>query len=253
VRVAQEMRRKEPAALWVIRHAQSTGNVAREVAEAGGAELIEIAERDADVPLSDLGRRQAAAVGKWMGSLPPEQRPNVALSSPYRRALDTAREALAVLGPEFPLFVDERLRDRELGVLDLHTAAGVLARHPEEAARRRRLGKFYYRPFGGESWADVALRLRSALGDATLDLAGERVVWFTHEAPILLIRYIVERLSENELMDIARSTVLANGSVTRYELDPGGALQLVAFNVTEHLTEHGAQPTAEPDVRSEPT
>ena len=62
--------------------------------------------------------------------------------------------------------VDERLRDRELGILDALTAHGVDVRLPAEAARRRWLGKFYYRPPGGEAWTDVALRLRSFLRDA---------------------------------------------------------------------------------------
>ncbi|MHA6793504.1 histidine phosphatase family protein [Pseudonocardia bannensis] len=234
-----------------MRHAESTGNVAREVAESGGAELLDLAERDADVPLSDLGRRQASALAKWLAGLPADQRATAAMSSPYRRALDTAREATAALGA-VPLYVDERLRDRELGVLDLHTKAGIEARHPDESARRRRLGKFYYRPPGGESWADVALRLRSVLGDASLDLTGDRVVWFTHEAPILLTRYIVEGLSEAELMTIARSTTLANCSVTIFERDAADGLRLVVFNATEMLDEHGASPTTEPDVHSDP-
>jgi len=38
-------------------------------------------------------------------------------------------------------------------------------RERQEAARRARLGKLYYRPPGGESWADVALRLRSFLSE----------------------------------------------------------------------------------------
>ncbi|WP_214370394.1 histidine phosphatase family protein [Pseudonocardia sp. H11422] len=245
------MRRYGPAALWLVRHAESTGNLAREVAESGGAELLDLAERDADVPLSALGRQQASALGKWLAGLPAQQRPTVVMSSPYRRALDTAREATAALGA-VPLDVDERLRDRELGILDLHTKAGIEARHPDESARRRRLGKFYYRPPGGESWADVALRLRSVLGDASLDLTGERVVWFTHEAPILLTRYILEELVEDELMTITRSTSLANCSVTIFEREPGDGLRLLTFNATEMLDEHGASPTAEPDAGSEP-
>jgi probable phosphoglycerate mutase len=245
------MRQNLPAALWLIRHGESTGNVASAVAEHGGAELISLAERDADVPLSELGQRQAAAVGSWLAGLPEQQRPTVALASPYRRAHDTARAALSRLDGVL-LQVDERLRDRELGALDLHTVTGVMARYPDEAARRKRLGKLYHRPPGGESWADVALRLRSLLGDVRFDFSDERVVLFTHEAPVLLVRYIIERLSEEELMRIARSTTLANCSVTRYERGTDAQLHLVAFNATDVLHREGAQPTAEPDVRAEP-
>ena len=90
------------------------------------------------------------------------ERPEVAVVSPYLRTRQTAELALAGMG--IPAVVDERLRDRELGVMDLLTARGVEARLPRRP-RRRRLGKFYYRPPGGESWADVLLRLRALLGD----------------------------------------------------------------------------------------
>jgi len=237
--------------VWLVRHGESTGNVAREVAESGGAELIDLAERDADVPLSDHGRRQAAALGRWFAELPAAERPTQALSSPYRRAHDTAVEALAGL-PSVPLRVDERVRDRELGILDLLTTAGVMARYPDEAARRRRLGKLYHRPPGGESWADVALRLRAVLAELNVDCPGGRVVLFTHEAPIFLARYVIEGLSEVELLDIARATTLANCSLTRYERAADGALHLEEFNATSMLERDGAQPTKEPGVRAEP-
>ena len=72
--------------------------------------------------------------------------------------------------------LDERLRDRELGILDRLTSAGVEARFLEEGERRRWLGKFYYRPPGGESWADVVLRLRSLLADLDREHPGQEVL-----------------------------------------------------------------------------
>ncbi|GGK33401.1 hypothetical protein GCM10010124_27690 [Pilimelia terevasa] len=140
--------------LGVVRHGQSAGNVAAAAAEEAGHEAIDLAERDADVPLSTLGREQAAAVARWLGDLPPERTPQLAVVSPYLRTRQTADLALA--DADLPVAYDERLRDRELGVLDLLTATGVRARLPGEEERRRRLGKFYYRPPGGESWADAA-------------------------------------------------------------------------------------------------
>ena len=58
---------------------------------------------------------------------------------------------------------DERLRERDFGAFDGMTGAGIREQYPDEAKRRDLLGKFYYRPPGGESWADVALRIRSLL------------------------------------------------------------------------------------------
>src|SRR4051812_18548318 len=145
--------------LGVVRHGESSGNVIAADAERDGLELIDIPQRDADVPLSDTGREQAGAVGRWLADLPADRQPDAVVVSPYLRARQTAE--LAVEGIRARPVVDERLRDRELGIIDLHTGHGVRARLPEEADRRARLGKFYYRPPGGESWTDVLLRLRS--------------------------------------------------------------------------------------------
>ncbi|MEU8812961.1 histidine phosphatase family protein [Actinoplanes sp. NPDC048796] len=229
--------------LAVVRHGQSTGNVTAQAAEEGGAEVIEIPERDADVPLSDLGREQAEAVGEHLG----RQAPDVAVVSPYLRTRQTARLALGDRG--VPLIVDERLRDRELGVLDLLTGRGVQARLPDEARRRSRLGKFYYRPPGGESWADVLLRLRALLREVREDYPEGRVVLFAHEATVLLVRYLAERLDEAELMAIAHRTTIANCSISSWRRE-GDLLVPEAFNAVDHLHREGTQPTRQEDVNA---
>lgn len=81
---------KWPEQIWIVRHGQSAGNVARDLAEAGGHHLIDIATRDVDVPLSSLGEQQAHALGVWFGEMPLAQRPNAILCSPYERARETA-------------------------------------------------------------------------------------------------------------------------------------------------------------------
>ena len=235
--------------LALVRHGESTGNVAALKAETDGLEVIDIPERDADVPLSETGFEQAGAVGRWLRGLP--RPPDLAVVSPYLRAWQTAATALDGSGIE--LVVDERLRDRELGILDLLTRRGVNARLPEEAVRRDRLGKFYYRPPGGESWADVVLRLRSLLTDLRQHHAGHRLVLFTHEAPVLLIRYLVEGLSEEQLLRVARANAMANCSISSWQRDADGLLCAAGFNQTDHLHAHGVEPTAQEEVRAEPT
>jgi broad specificity phosphatase PhoE len=227
---------------WIglIRHGESTGNVAREVAESAGHEVIDITERDADVPLSDQGERQGRALGRWFAALPREQWPDLVVCSPYRRAIDTAR--LTVSGRPRSR-VDERLRDRELGVLDLLTSHGVARRHPDERARERRLGKFYYRPPGGESWADVALRLRSLLRD----LDGRRVLLFGHEITAFLLRYLLEGLPERDITAFARNSVVPNGSLTSWRREEGRWVLEREFEAG-HLVQYGATPTVSADT-----
>jgi 2,3-bisphosphoglycerate-dependent phosphoglycerate mutase len=235
--------------LAVVRHGQSTGNVTAEQAEAGGLEAIGIPQRDADVPLSGTGREQAEAVEKWLAGQPEDERPEIAIVSPYLRARQTAKLALA--GSGIVSVVDERLRDRELGVLDLLTGRGVEVRLPEESKRRQRLGKFYYRPPGGESWSDVLLRLRTLLRELREDYPDGRVVLFGHEATVLLVRYLAEGLSEAALMTVAHATRIANCSISSWRRT-NGELRPELFNFVEHLHREGIPPTRQEDVNAEP-
>lgn len=221
--------------LGVVRHGESTGNVAAELAEAAGLEVVDIAERDADVPLSPTGELQARAVGRWLAGLAPEHRPEVVVSSTYRRASQTAELAIGDLA--LPIRLDERLRDRELGILDTLTRLGMRSRYPQEAARRARQGEFYYRPPGGEAWTDLALRLRSQLRDLRETHADRRVLLFAHEAVVLLLRYIIEDLTEARVWEIAVPRV-RNASLTCWVRD-GDRLRLTTFNDTTHLAETG--------------
>ena len=222
--------------LAMARHGESIGNVAWRAAEVDQLDEIEIGLRDADVPLSGTGRRQAAALGRRLAAMPAGERPTAVLSSPYVRAAETARIALAEVG-DLPIRFDERLRDRETGVLYALTARGIQARYPEEAARKQLTGKFYYRPPGGESWADVALRLRSVLSDIERDNPDGRVLVVAHDAVVTLTRYIVERLTEQQVLQIER-TLVPNGSLTMWSRQDG-ELRLVAVNSTEHLDADG--------------
>lgn len=52
------MEQRWPDTLWVVRHGESAGNVARDAAYAAGLAVIDIAEREVDVPLSAAGEAQ---------------------------------------------------------------------------------------------------------------------------------------------------------------------------------------------------
>jgi probable phosphoglycerate mutase len=54
--------------------------------------------------------------------------------------------------PDSKFCIDERLREKEFGILDRLTRAGIEEQFPDQAEFRRLLGKFYHRPPGGESW-----------------------------------------------------------------------------------------------------
>jgi 2,3-bisphosphoglycerate-dependent phosphoglycerate mutase len=242
-----------PKALWLLRHGESAGNVARDAAHKKGLERIAIeAQRDMDVPLSPLGEKQAAAVGRWLHAQPAKLRPTAVLTSPYLRARGTAeivvqRSKLS----DVPLVVDERLREREFGVLDRLTRRGIEKLFPDQAALRKALGKFYHRPHGGESWCDVILRLRTVLDTLCRELPGERVLLVCHSVVVLCFRYLLERMTEEQILAIDAEVDVANCSITSYELEDG-RLVLRRFNFVAPLLEEGAAVTTEPDAPLKP-
>jgi broad specificity phosphatase PhoE len=236
--------RRGPRELVLVRHGESVGNLADTEARDADEERLDLSARDADVELSPNGEEQARTLGEWVTGLPAGQRPDLVLSSPYRRAADTARAALGERGVEVVL--DERLRERDLGLFDGFTGKGIRAHWPEEAERRSHVGKFYYQPPSGESWADVVLRVRSLLADLREGYDDARVWLFTHQAVIMSFRYALEGLDEAELLEIDSTTRISNASVTRYTRSDEGLL-LEAFADDSHLSSGGAEPTEEPD------
>ncbi|WP_456307415.1 histidine phosphatase family protein [Paeniroseomonas aquatica] len=144
-------RQRWPDRLWIVRHGESSGNVARDLAHAARLPRIDTLGRDVDVPLSQRGETQASALGRWFAEQP--ERPDVVLASPYLRARQTAelmQAAGGVAAAPADFILDERLREKEFGILDRLTRYGIESDHPDQAEMRRILGKFYHRPPGGE-------------------------------------------------------------------------------------------------------
>jgi broad specificity phosphatase PhoE len=169
------MDQKWPQEIWLVRHGKAPA-MSRDAAEAASGLSIDIADSDVDVPLSALGVRQSAALAGWFAAMPAAAQPNVVLHSPYLRAAETARIVKRVIDPDSMVAatVDERLREKEFGILDRLTTHGVAQRYPDLYRQRKHVGKFYFRPPGGESWCDVILRLRSVLDTITREYARER-------------------------------------------------------------------------------
>jgi len=224
------------AELIVVRHGQSLSNELLIAAnEAGASEVSGLPARDAEVPLSARGQREAAAVGRWAVSL--DAPPDLVVASPYLRAQHTAQaavDALTAAGrpPEFRL--DDRLRDREIGILTLLPEAALRAAFPEEVARREATGFLYYRPPGGEAHTDMAVRLRSFLADLARVASGRRVLLVAHDSVVVMLRYVIEGLVEADVAAIAAAGGIKNASVTRWEWQ-GSGLRLTDFNDVRHL------------------
>jgi len=219
--------------LVIVRHAESQRNIRRAKAQQEGRLDDHGDVRDMDVALTPRGLRQALEIGKYLAR---EFHFDHVFVSPYERTLQTATTFLK----EFPYTVDltleERIREKEFGILDGMTGHGVRSEYPDEWRRREREGKYYYRPPGGESYPDVALRVHSFLDTLARDYRQQSVLVVCHSVVVLTFRHLLERLTEKTSLDIDRDPGhdVCNCSVTRYAYESragrGGRLVLREFN-----------------------
>ncbi len=219
--------------LVIVRHGESHRNVGKNLATAAGELEYGGAVRDMDVSLTPLGKKQCEATGKYLGEKFHFDRIFV---SPYLRTVQTAEILTKHFRNSSRLTIDDRIREKEFGILDGLTKAGITKKHPEEWRRRERDGKYYYRPPGGESFPDVALRIRSFLGTMARDCRKQTVLVVCHSVVVLMFRRLLERLEEKELLAIDRDPEqdVCNCSVTWYQFDPSaghnGRMELRKFN-----------------------
>ena len=180
------------------------------------------------------------------------------LYSPYVRAQQTAHAVLARLATDSlaSVVADERLREKEFGILDRLTVQGIASKYPELYEQRQHVGKFYFRPPGGESWCDVILRLRSVLDTITLEYRGERVLIVGHQVIVNCFRYLLERCDEHAILAIYKAADVPNCGITSYAFNPAlgrhGKLQLDLCNFVAPLEAAGTPVTAQPDMPAAP-
>jgi probable phosphoglycerate mutase len=117
-----------------------------------------------DVPLNDLGRRQASQAGRILADLfVRDGRDKASLAfvaSPLGRArstMDFVREVLKL--PPGGYSLDDRLREIGYGRWEGSTLAEMQAEDPEIFAKRQ-TDKWTMSPPGGETYASVQLRMR---------------------------------------------------------------------------------------------
>ena len=81
---------------------------------------------------------------------------------------------------------------------------------------------------------------------------GERVLLICHSVVVLCMRYVLEHMTEEQILAIDRAEEIANCSVTSYRYDeiahPRGVLKLDLFNFVAPLEEAGAPVTSKPDA-----
>jgi len=130
--------------LTLVRHGQSTAN------------RDGILQGRSDAPLSDLGRRQAAQLGAWFSERGLSW--HAVYCSPLRRARDTAHLIVEKTAAPAPI-EDPDLEEIHVGEMQ-GKAHEVLHREHASFYQRGLEGLGDYSEFGGESYADVQVRVQ---------------------------------------------------------------------------------------------
>src|ERR1039457_751429 len=128
------------------------------------------------------------------------------------------------------------IREIEFGQLDGIDGRGIEMKYPEEAKRRAKEGKYFYRPPGGEYRPDVRIRIRSFLDTIVRDCRGLNVLVVCHSVVVLSFRALLERWGEVEYLQVDKENDVKNASVTHYQFE--GKLLLKEYNSVFYPERH---------------
>ncbi|MBB6097195.1 putative phosphoglycerate mutase [Deinobacterium chartae] len=199
---------------WVVRHAQTTWN-------AGGRY-----QGQTDVPLSDVGETQA-----WRLA---ERLEDAAFAAVYTSDLSRARRTAEIVASRLAgrpeVRVEPRLREIDVGELGGRYHHELETLYPAYLEELRRDPWNARRP-GGESMADLALRVREAFEDLRARHPGERILVVTHGG---VVRVAVSLALGGHLQDVWARLSIDNTSITRMLLSPAGG-RLISYNDAAHL------------------
>jgi ribonuclease H / adenosylcobalamin/alpha-ribazole phosphatase len=201
----------EPTVTLLLRHGQTSMSVQKRYAGTS------------DVPLTEIGVRQAAAAAKRLASAGL----GAIVSSPLLRAVRTAEEVAAATG--VPVLTDEGFRETDFGAWEGLTFAEVRERWPAEMASW--LADPAVAPPGGESFTEVSTRVTAALHRVLISQERQNVLIVSHVTPIKTL--------------VATALLAPPAALYRMHLDvaalceidwyPDGPAVLRSFNDTAHL------------------
>lgn len=210
-----------PKLLVLVRHGESEGNVLSVDRRAAFECSIHA------YPLTERGRNQAMMTGNFVRDKYGDF--DVRYTSYYRRAMETMGRL--ILSKKF--YVDPRLAEANRGIYHSMTRRQIEERFPEELVRKQREGLYHYRPFGGENWPDVELRIHSFLGTLARDCAGDKVLIVVHGHWLILFQRLIHHFTPDEAVERYHQHLAENCSVTTYRgrrahlIGPRSRLELV--------------------------
>jgi len=199
--------------VWLIRHGESEGNRGGRI------------QGWLDLPLTELGRRQARRIAQRLASAP---RIDALVASPLTRAAETAAVIGAALG--LPVRSDERLREYGFGPLQGLTREEIAERYPRVWGAWQRNQP--WAPLAGEEGEEAFhARVSAAADEAVGELsAGGSLAIVSHGGTQSVLLEAWLGITGRGW----RTFAFDNASVSLAELRPNGAGRRPPFNVRLH-------------------
>lgn len=197
----------------IIRHGQSTANL--EERYAGWY----------DAPLTELGRKQAAITTDYILK---NYHVDAVYSSDLIRAVETVKEIAALAN--VPLVKEKALREIDGGEWERKQVEEIAREYPEQAYLwKTDIGKA--RPTGGESFAELQVRIDSAFRKIAAENDGKTVVVASHGGAIRTMQCLFENVP---IEDMRKVPWTPNASVSEVNYE-NGKYTPVRLGYTGHL------------------
>ena len=192
--------------IYLVRHGQTEFNRERRI------------QGHVDSPLTDLGVRQAQAVGGLLADLIREPAGWRIVSSPLGRARSTAEIVAARLGG-LPVELDDRLKEMSWGPHDGRLRSELEAENPETFGRTG----WAFDASAGETYDEVCDRVGAWLADLPPE-PDRRIVAVSHGISGRVLRGLYASLGRDQAaaQDVPQDAVflLQHGGVGRIDCEP---------------------------------
>lgn len=199
-----------PTTVVLVRHARTAWNAEGRL------------QGTTDIPLDDMGRRQARALADRIRDWPV----TALYASPQRRAAETASILADALG--LPVIADPAWREVDCGRLEGLTRDDIRARFPEyvEASARGPVD-----PPGGETREALTKRVSAAYARLLLRHPDQMTMVVSHGGAL---RALTSRVFQLPFADRRRHSPSSNTGITVLEVGDSGVLAALS-NCTRHL------------------
>ncbi len=185
--------------LCIVRHGETAWNAEHRV------------QGQLDIPLNEIGLRQAQAVGRTLK----DERFDAIYSSDLVRARQTAQPSANLFSMK--ILLEKDLRERHYGIFERLTYAEVKVRYPEDYARfEARDPEYAFRT--GERLKDFSARSIAVISRIVNEHEDENILVFTHGGVLDKLYRFITGLP----LSAERNFGIPNAGLNRVELTPSG-------------------------------